>query len=244
MIWFDHLLAASIVFVDPVLAKWYIARVIRRIASGEAGARLRMYRWTIVPQWTWVLVLLGVWAWQERPFAWLGLAVPSGREAWITAALCIAAVALYATQIRAALASAEGRAEVLAQFDRSGPGVQAVIPATAPEFRWYLGMSVTAGVCEEIMSRGFMLWYFTAWLPWWAAIAATVATFGIGHAYQGFRGVLLTAAMGSVFLVAYLVTGSLLASIVIHSVVDISSGFAGFRVRTQTRDAGLVAAVI
>jgi membrane protease YdiL (CAAX protease family) len=231
MIWLDHLLAGSIVLVDPVYGAWTIARVIRQIASGDPDARLRLYRSVIAWHWAFTIGLLGLWAWLDRPFAWLGLLAPAGRAAWITAALCVATLALFATQIRGVLTSADARAAVRAELDRSGPGVQTMAPATARELKLFMGMSVTAGICEEVLARGFMLWYFSVWLPSWAAIAAVIAAFGAGHAYQGLRGVLMTGAVGAIALALYLWTGSLVASIVSHAIIDLSNGVIAYRAR-------------
>jgi uncharacterized protein len=102
---------------------------------------------------------------------------------------------------------------------------------TAKELKLFLVVSVTAGICEEVLMRGSMLWYFSMWLPWWTAIAAVIAVFGIGHAYQGLRGVLLTAAAGAIALAVYLWTGSLAGPIVIHAVIDLANGFMAWRAR-------------
>ena len=240
MIWIDHLLAGSLVLIEPVYGARIIKRVIRQIASGDPDARVRLYRSMISWQWASTIGLLCLWAWLDRPFAWLGLAAPTGHAAWITAAICAAAMAFYATQIHAVMTSAEGRATLRAGLDRSGPGVQTVTPATERELKLFLGVSVTAGICEEILARGFMLWYFSAWLPWWAAIAAVIAAFGVGHAYQGVRGVLLTAAVGSIALALYVWTGSLAAPIVVHAVVDLANGFMAYWARQA--DGALTAA--
>jgi membrane protease YdiL (CAAX protease family) len=231
VIWLDHLLAGTIVLVDPVYGAWTVARVIRQIASGDPDARLRLYRSVIAWHSAYTIGLLVLWAWLDRPFAWLGLVAPAGRAAWISLALSVATLAFFATQIRGVLTSADARAAVRAELDRSGPGVQTMAPATARELKLFMRMSVTAGICEEILARGFMLWYFSAWLPWWAAIAAVIAVFGVGHAYQGLRGVLMTAAVGAIALAVYLWTGSLVAPIVIHAVIDLSNGVIGYRAR-------------
>jgi membrane protease YdiL (CAAX protease family) len=231
MIWVDHLLVGAIIFVEPLQGVWFVSRLTRQIASGDSGARIRLYRLTVVMQWAWTIGLLALWTWMDRPYVWLGLTAPSGGRAWITAALCGVTLALYALQIRSLLTSPDARAMVRAQLAQSGPGVQAVIPATATELKRFLSVGLTAGVCEEIWARGFLLWYFTALLPWWAAIAAVIAAFGVGHAYQGLRGVLITAAAGAIFLAAYLSTGSLVAPIVMHAAVDVSNGYMGYRAR-------------
>jgi hypothetical protein len=93
---------------------------------GRSRRRLRLYRSAIAWQWASRIWLLGLWAWLDRPFAWIGLVAPAGRAAWITAALCIATLVFFAMQIRRLLTSADTRAAARAQLDRSGPGVQTV----------------------------------------------------------------------------------------------------------------------
>ena len=110
---------------------------------------------------------------------------------------------------------------VRAQLERS-PGVRSVVPATRSELPGFAAVSVTAGVCEELLFRGFVLWYLDALLPAGWAIAGTVVVFGLGHAYQGARGVLFTAVVGGVALAAYLWTGSLVAPMVMHAAVTFS----------------------
>ena len=153
---------------------------------------------------------------------------PAGTAAWITAALCAVTVIFLVMQIRSVLASEAAQASVRAQLERS-PGVRVVIPANAVEMRGFLAVGVTAGICEELLYRGFVLWYLGALLPRGWAIAAAVAIFGIGHAYQGVRGVLMTAISGGIALAVYLATGSLIAPIVMHATLDLANGFIGYR---------------
>lgn len=107
--------------------------------------------------------------------------------------------------------------------------VRIVIPASAAEMRVFAAVSVTAGICEELLYRGFALWYLSALLPRGWAIAAAVAIFGIGHAYQGLRGVLMTATAGGIAIAIYLWTGSLVAPMVMHATLDLANGFIGYR---------------
>jgi uncharacterized protein len=230
MTWADHALVFLLVALSPAVSMWSAARLKRRSESGDAGARLRFYRRGIAEYWALTLVLLILWYWTGRPLEALGIVVPTGAAAWITAGLCAATAIFFATQIRAALVSADVRASVRSQIEGS-PGVRAILPVTAAEMRAFAAVGVTAGVCEELFYRGFILWYLAAQLPIVWAIAATVAIFGLGHAYQGLRGVLLTGATGGVALAVYLLTGSLLAPIVMHATVDLANGYIAYRSR-------------
>jgi membrane protease YdiL (CAAX protease family) len=228
MIWADHALAAWLAVVGPAASAWSVSRLARRIASSDTRARIRYYGWAIVEYWTVTLLLWGLWRWTGRPFEALGIAAPAGTAAWITAGLCVATVIFYTTQVRAVLTSDAARASLRAQIDAS-PGIRTLMPASGPEMYGIAGVSVSAGICEELLYRGFVLWYFSWLLPGGWAIAATVAIFGIGHVYQGVRGMLLTALVGLISLAVYLWTGSLIAPIVMHVVIDLANGFMAYR---------------
>jgi membrane protease YdiL (CAAX protease family) len=232
MTWADHALAATLVVVSPAAAAWSSSRLARRIASGDARARTRYYGFGIAEYWTLSLLLWALWRWTGRPFEALGIVAPAGTAAWITAALCVVTILFYATQIHAALTSREAQASLRAQLEQS-PGVRRILPTSAAEMRGFAAVSVTAGICEELLFRGFILWYLGALLPKGWAIAAAIAVFGIGHAYQGVRGVLLTAVAGAIALLVYLWTGSLLAPIVMHAVVDLANSFIAYRVKAS-----------
>ena len=55
-----------------------------------------------------------------------------------------------------------------------------------------------------------------------AGIASLV--FGLGHAYQGWKGMLLTGVVGAFLAVLYLVSGSLIAPMILHALMDMRSG--------------------
>ena len=231
MTWADHALAVWLVVVSPVASVWSTSRLRRRIESGDGRARIRFYVWGIAEYWTVTLVVWILWQWTGRPFAALGMVAPAGTAAWITVALCVATVIFYATQIHSVLVSEAAQASLRAQIERS-PGVRIVIPTSAAEMRAFVAVGVTAGICEELLYRGFVLWYLSALLPRGWAIVAAVAIFGIGHAYQGARNVLMTAMVGGIALAVYLWTGSLIAPMVMHAVVDLANGFIGYRSTT------------
>ena len=70
---------------------------------------------------------------------------------------------------------------------------------------------------------------FSHALPWWGALPAASLAFGLGHAYQGFRGVVQTGLVGAFFGAVYFVTGSLWASMVLHALMDLHTGHLAWR---------------
>ena len=85
-------------------------------------------------------------------------------------------------------------------------------------------MAVTAGVCEELIFRGFGIayvrWLWPGATHFWL-VALTAAGFGFAHLYQGARGVILTGVVGAVLASLVLATGSLYPAMAIHALVDL-----------------------
>ena len=49
----------------------------------------------------------------------------------------------------------------------------------------FAALCITAGICEELLFRGFLLWYLTELMPLPLAVIGTVALFVGVHVYQG-----------------------------------------------------------
>src|SRR5579871_1482113 len=78
--------------------------------------------------------------------------------------------------------------------------VQAVLPRGAAEIMLWLLLSVTAGICEETLFRGYLQRQLTALTR--SAIAGMVLSavaFGAAHAYQGFRMTIVITVYGLMF---------------------------------------------
>ena len=64
--------------------------------------------------------------------------------------------------------------------------LRALAPVTQQEGRAFVLVSVTAGVCEEILYRGILLTVLIPAVGLWPAVGLSSVIFGMGHAYQGF----------------------------------------------------------
>jgi len=103
--------------------------------------------------------------------------------------------------------------------------LQELLPRTGPERRVFVGLSLSAGVGEELAYRAYAyLVLQTLGLdPWSAAVVACIP-FGFLHAYQGPVGIVRTGVMGLVLAVPVVVTGSLIPSMVAHTLIDLVVG--------------------
>jgi membrane protease YdiL (CAAX protease family) len=98
------------------------------------------------------------------------------------------------------------------------------LPGTPEELRWFTILTVSAGICEEILFRGFLmpyLHYGALALSWTFALLVSSIGFGLNHAYEGAPGVFSTALAGFAFGVLFLLTGNLALSILMHIAVNL-----------------------
>jgi membrane protease YdiL (CAAX protease family) len=102
------------------------------------------------------------------------------------------------------------------------------LPRTEQEVRWFILVSISAGICEELLFRGFLIWYFKVFSVTALAVVCSSVLFGILHSYQGWKGGLRTGVVGLVLALSYVLTGSLWIPILLHIVVDIHSGMLGW----------------
>ncbi len=222
----DHLLVSLIAVAYPLsfTLDWY-RRLRPQLETGGIHSRLHFYRRSMIELWVLTPVILTWWLWSGRAVTVLGLGVPGGFAFWVGVIVAVAVAAALGHQVAVVRASAEARAQVRKQFQ----GVPALmVPRDNRERRMWVGLSLTAGFCEEVLYRGFLIWYSTMWLPDAAAVVASAVVFGAAHRYLGWVAGVLRATVVGVFLgAAYLLTGTLWVPIALHAVVDVTSGLTG-----------------
>jgi membrane protease YdiL (CAAX protease family) len=81
------------------------------------------------------------------------------------------------------------------------------------------GISLLAGVGEEMLFRGLMQDVFVEWMPLWLAVGAAALLFGLLHAVTPAY-TILAGLMGAYLGGVYLWTGNLLAPMVAHGLYD------------------------
>src|SRR5208282_3340226 len=103
-----------------------------------------------------------------------------------------------------------------------------ILPQSRLELLPYLGLAVTAGVCEEFLYRGFAMAALTrAGLPIWGVVLLSSILFGLAHIYQGRGGLLSTLVIGTVFGTARIAYDGVVPAMLWHFVVDAVAGVAG-----------------
>jgi membrane protease YdiL (CAAX protease family) len=101
---------------------------------------------------------------------------------------------------------------------------EAILPDTTQERSWFGAISVGAGISEELLFRGFLFYYLALWLPHINKLECVLVTsliFGLGHLYQGWKGVVGTGVGGLLLAGLYVLSGNLLLPMVFHAVADL-----------------------
>jgi uncharacterized protein len=118
----------------------------------------------------------------------------------------------------------------LLRINGLGPNVRFMLPRTFIEMAAWVGLCVTAGICEEGVFRGYLQLQFAGLTgSALAGILISAAIFGAGHAYQGLRSAILIACYGALFgLLAYW-RKNVRPGILAHIFQDCVSGLIGSR---------------
>ena len=103
-----------------------------------------------------------------------------------------------------------------------------ILPQSTAELVPYLGLALTAGLCEEFLYRGFAMAALTkAGLPTWGVVLLSSTLFGLAHLYQGRGGLLSTLVIGTVFGTARIAYDGMVPVMLWHFTVDAVAGVAG-----------------
>lgn len=94
-----------------------------------------------------------------------------------------------------------------------------------------LGLSVAAGVCEELIFRGYLLQALTEHVGLTFAVLISSALFGLCHLYQGFFHVIRTFVIGIIFCLIYIFSETLIIPIILHVIVDIYGAISSYIAR-------------
>lgn len=204
----------------PVIGVWDYRRLLRHVREGREGARLSAYLWTIALQWTLTIGFMAWWLLSGKELAPLRLIPKAEGLQWLVIGAGVAAVVLLLIQMVVVLRSPKQ----LDQFRRQSGDLIAIAPLSSKERRAFALLSITAGVCEEILYRGLLIGSLAMAMGTWPAVVLSTVIFGLGHAYQGWKGIGKTAGVGLALALFAVGSGSLFIPILLHAVVDLTSG--------------------
>ncbi len=111
----------------------------------------------------------------------------------------------------------------------SAKSVGDLLPRSLLEILIWIALSITAGVCEELAFRGYLQRQFHAMSGNVVmAVMAQALVFGVAHAYQGWKAVIVISVLGALYgaLVAW--RRNVRASVLAHAWGDVWEGWLKF----------------
>lgn len=213
---------ALLLLVQPILGRLRYGQLVQMLRI-DPRARARFYRRGIASEWILVAVIGVIGLLEDRGPSSIRLTwhTPRSSESIIGmfyAAVFIAAVAASAVLIR------RSRPKRIDGVRKQVRRFVELIPRTSDE-RWtFVAVAVTAGICEEVVYRGFGIAYVKWLFPSADSLAVILiigAAFGAVHAYQGLRNMLVTGLIGGLLAWLTIVTGTLLPAMAVHVALDL-----------------------
>lgn len=225
----DHILVLLLGLALPFLSGIRGSEKLGHIYFDER-IRRRFYISNSLVLWIMAAVVVAIWYWNKRPFELMGFRAP---EPGFTAAILAGVlVVLYASDVMYSMLSPNELAKTQEQWETSVP----FLPEKYRELPAYTFMCITAGVCEEIMYRGFLVNYFinpmSREFPYMAAVFPAVL-FSIAHFYQGYMAMFKIFLLSMLFALIFIFSKSLLYVVIIHFLIDFAGGVLAIRVKTK-----------
>lgn len=112
------------------------------------------------------------------------------------------------------------------QSETPGVVLDVMLPVSDKERKLWNLVSISAGVCEELLFRGFLFFSLREFLPELPIVIIIIITsfvFGLWHTYQGLKGMGVTFFIGLLFSSLYLSIGSIIPIIILHILMDWSA---------------------
>jgi membrane protease YdiL (CAAX protease family) len=106
--------------------------------------------------------------------------------------------------------------------------IHTLLPQRAVEIVLWIGVSISAGFCEEFVFRGYFQRQFQVFAhSRWIALGLQAMLFGIAHGYQGMEACVKIAAFGALYGLFAMWRKSLRPGMIAHAGSDILSGIFG-----------------
>lgn len=226
MIWLEYLLW----FYFGVYP-FYIAfthKQEKELLIKNPGQKIHYYCLTMAHLWIPTCVLLTLVYTQVLDLKYIGINWQWNWQTQISLAGLVIVASYFYLIIKQLKNSHSLKTEVLTKTD----DLAWILPTSKREHRYFVwGVSVSAGICEELLFRGYLIQFIDGYLPIYMAVLLSSVMFGLFHLYQGWAGVIKTSALGGIFALIYLATDSIIIPIFFHIMVDIYSGTMFYTVR-------------
>jgi membrane protease YdiL (CAAX protease family) len=193
--------------------------------QGSTPRHSHLLGYLITLVWEWILLAVVWWGIRMRgtPLRQLlGVRRPGAKELWMDIAIglgfwfgSIAVLGIAGSLLRIAHLHPENVRGIVSKL----------APASLAELAVWIALSISAGICEELIFRGYLQQQFTAFTRHiWFGIAIAAIIFGSAHLYEGASGAVLIVLYGALFGILAHLRRSLRAGMFAHAWHDALSG--------------------
>ncbi|RMG31288.1 MAG: CPBP family intramembrane metalloprotease [Bacteroidetes bacterium] len=189
---------------------------LRRLLEQYPAYRKLVFRQSIIFQWVMVALILLAMSFEGDPLTAIGLGFLS-KPVWVAGLLALTALGIWGAQF---ISISTSKLPKVAAWYRD---VLHLIPANRQEYAWAMALSFTAGVCEEIIFRGFLFWQLQQYISLIPAIVVVNLLFAGSHYGTRKRNMLLAFLFGVVASGLFIWTGELWAAMAAHILIDVYS---------------------
>jgi membrane protease YdiL (CAAX protease family) len=220
---------------QPIAPWWNTAIILLAIAASSVlgsrhSAKISMDKhhlanYAITLAWEWTLAGIAYWGLRVKKTPLrqvLGEKRPGAKEFFVDAG--IAAAFWFVAMIVLATIGILLRG---LHMESAQKQISQLAPSTIVEGAMWIALSVSAGVCEEFIFRGYLQQQFTRVSgQLWVGVMVSSLLFGAAHGYEGIAGMLMITLFGALFSMLAIRRGSLRAGMIAHAWHDIFSGIA------------------
>jgi membrane protease YdiL (CAAX protease family) len=226
----DHALAPK---PSPVAPWWHTCLLILLFAAVSFAGALRSKNMSLahhhLPQYLstlafeWIIAGIAWWGLRLRrtPIAKIVGERRRGFIGWRDDILAAAIFWIMALIVLAAI----GSLLRLTHLATAQKAIASLAPQSFSEIVLWIVLSISAGICEEFIFRGYMLQQFTSLTGrLWPAVLISSLLFGVSHGYEGIGGIIAITAYGALFCVLAIKRNSLRPGMIAHAWHDVFSG--------------------
>ena len=166
------------------------------------------------------LLVITSWNINERPWNLLGVSMPIMTPT--VTLCCLILIVLY---------TIDGAYSYFYEKDDTNMNqkLSYIVPLNWKEYRHFMFIAFAAGICEEIVFRGFLINYLVEVMKPFGLqteliILLPSLVFAVSHYYQGFWSVVKIFAIAILFSLIFIYSKSLLLVVALHVSIDLLSG--------------------
>ncbi|MCY8762247.1 CPBP family intramembrane metalloprotease [Bacillus spizizenii] len=219
---------------EPIYGYIDFQKFKRNIKAGENGnERVKYYVRIMIGLWVPTLFILALVAFTDLSFKQIGFTMPTIHTdplgplaSYLLLGLGVLYVILVMYCIIGFKFSPKIRKDIINKKaeELKTSAAAPILPVSLNEKKVWNYVSLTAGVTEEIIYRGFLIFVLVFLFPQvsiWVIILLASLLFGVAHTYQGlWQGVIRTSLVGALFSALYIIIDSIILLMILHFLVD------------------------